>query len=193
MGRSSVAVVLPALMALLAGPSAARAQGEITEVQALGLGLGAALTEITLHETGHALVAASLGWEIHKFAPYPHVCGGRFVGGCVVTSSDEPRDSEDSDSEQAWVSAAGSLTSTLSALALAPLVRDVDDPHARFYLDRVVFYQRFDFPFYVLVDLLGFEGDWQSVADHTGVSLWWFLPVAAAHVYGMEMYVRRFR
>lgn len=93
-----------------------------------------------------------------------------------------------------WLgSAAGSLTSSLSVLALAPLVKDVSDPHAQFYLDRVVFYQRFDFPFYVLVDLLGFDGDWQSVADHTGISLWWFLPLAAAHVYGMETYVRAVR
>ena len=149
-------------------PAPAAAQQQITEGEAFGLGMGAALSEILLHETGHAVIAASLGWEIHKFAPYPHVCGGKFVGGCVVTSSDEGEDSPDANSEQAWVSAAGSLTSTMSALAITPFIKKVDDPHASFYLDRLVWYQGFDFPFYVLVDLLGFGGDWQSAADHTG-------------------------
>jgi hypothetical protein len=172
-------------------PTQATAQ-RFTDAEIFGLTIGAALTEITLHETGHAVMAASLGWEIHKFAPYPHMCGGKFVGGCVMTSTDEEADSPDYDSEQAWVSASGSIASTLSALALAPFVNDIQDPYGREYARQVVFYQRFDFPFYVLYDLLGFDGDWQSVADHTGVSLWWFVPLAAAHVYGMQVYVDKF-
>lgn len=160
----------------------------------LGLGLGASpanadvagiaanvsglLLQIVLHESGHAAAAAGYGWEIEDYRPYPNICGGRLVGGCVIAS---PKDQPVKPSESRNVSAAGSVTSQLSVLALSPLQRSLKpNGFAGKTFRAMLDYQVADFLFYAVIDsVTDFKGDWYAVAQSIDKPTWYFIPPAA--------------
>lgn len=177
------------LFAALALAGRAEAQ-QVSTPEAIGLWLGAGLSAIAVHEVAHAATAYAQGWTVHSVRPYPNRCGGKWVGGCVTATPDQALDAPGGRGERIRFSASGSIASTLAALALAPLIPKVSDPHLEYYLERTVLDLRVDFPMYVVYELLGYGGDWSSVSSHLGIPKWALVPVAALHFYATTRYVR---
>lgn len=175
---------------------------------AFGFGLrlldGATLTgillETTIHESGHALTALAVGWEVDQFRPYPHICGGRLVGGCVSTHTDLKPYGDDGKmnrkylAENRAISAAGSLASQLGVLIFSPLVGKLKA--STFWgkaLRQMLFFQNMDWLFYTVTDSVSnFQGDWYSVAKSLDVPTYTFVPPAALSAAGLNIYRQKF-
>ena len=172
-------------------------------VKAVAANVTGLFLQILIHESGHAAMAQRLGWTVEDFRPYPHVCGGRIVGGCVDVSRNKPDYDEDGRMNRATladsrkISAAGSMASNLSVLALSPLQR-VFRPSgfAGMTLGHMLTYQTYDWIFYTLTDTLtSFQGDWYAVARNLDVPVYYFIGPAALNYWLLgkyrQMFVRR--
>ncbi len=158
------------------------------------------LLETAIHESGHALTASSLGWTIDDFRPYPNICGGRLVGGCVLTHTDlKPYDPDgqmnrEYQAQSRAIAAAGSLSSQLGVLIFAPLAGKLNG--TSFWgsaLRKMVYFQNLDWIFYTVTDSLSnFQGDWYSVAKSVNVPTYYFVAPAAASYWGLNKYRQKF-
>lgn len=188
-----VRVILPLMVMILGGGTARPARADFKDVAANATGL---FLNILVHETGHAATATALGWKVTDFRPYPHLCGGRLVGGCVLAVNDEPEFDEDGRFnrryliEERQVAGAGSLFSNASVLALAPLQKSFRaSGFAGMTLGWMLVYQNYDWLFYTLTDsFTGFEGDWHAVAQTLDVPTYYFIAPAALNFWLLKRY-----
>lgn len=158
--------------------------------------LSGPLGEVFIHESGHAVTMLTFGIGIKSFRPFPNICGGKFVGGCVIPSKRFAKGAMPFLSERAqsaWISAAGSLFSMGGVLALAPLMPKIRNEFNRQTIENITYLQVRDFPFYIIADFLGFDGDWRSVSQLTGFGLWWFVPLAIGEYLVLDSYWDRYR
>lgn len=184
---------LTLILALIATPAHAGVKDVAANVTGLFL-------QIMIHESGHAAMAAGLGWKVDEFKPYPHICGGRLVGGCVQTSTDLPEFDADGRmnrqrlSESRRIAAAGTTASSVSVLAFSPLQR-VFRPSgfAGLTLNHMLIYQQYDWLFYTVTDSLSsFQGDWYAVAQSLDVPVYYFVAPAALNFWLLKIYREHF-
>lgn len=186
-----------AVVGLVSGGLATPCVAGVKDVAANVTGL---FLQILIHESGHAAMAAGLGWRVDEFKPYPHVCGGRVVGGCVHSSTDLPEYDADGKmnrqrlSESRRISAAGSTASSLSVLAFAPLQRVFrSSGFAGMTLGHMLIYQNYDWIFYTVTDSVSsFEGDWFAVAESLDVPVYYFVAPAALNYWLLKKYREHF-
>ncbi|MGE3385146.1 MAG: hypothetical protein AB7K41_00300 [Bdellovibrionales bacterium] len=157
-----------------------------------GATLTGAAASILMHESGHALAAKAVGWQIVAFKPYPTKLkiplkeGGAkevWAGGLVHFLPSEPAASPERRGHQAWVSAMGSVGNSLAVLALAPLLPELGGFGAMALNDAMIM-STFDWPAYALIDSLVYwkllkgtpYNDWHQVSLNTGIATpWYFL------------------
>ncbi len=131
---------------------------------------------VVWHETGHFLVAESVGWETVGFQIGK--IGSDGVGGAVhIIPEGTP---ESNRAEFLAVFAAGSLGQIFPVLA-APLVRrQTDSPYMQSALDYMSMFGAADFLFYATKDFLfsisdsqvSMKGDWQQFSEISGIPLY---------------------
>ncbi len=106
------------------------------------------LTTVLIHETGHAIVASSLGVGIERFHPYPEIRGNTFLGGYISFTEDI---NDVSKAGRIAISSGGMLTTRLTAEGLDLLMNQVEMPaRAEQGLATLYFMTRLDMTRYVL-------------------------------------------
>jgi len=144
------------------------------------------------HETFHAIVGLANGWDVDKFRPFPHICGGRLVGGCVHVIPPAGISASKKKSDSRWISAAGSIGNLLLGSALIPYAATLQRGTVRrYHLESLIFYQIWDWPIYTIYEVIfPFKGDWYSVSKSTGIPLLVFPIIAAGASYTIETKLR---
>ena len=145
--------------------------------------LGGILTATVFHESFHGVTAWSLGWRVESFRPFPHFCGGKFVGGCVVSRPPRRISKSTLKSDSTLIAAAGSVGNGLLGAILATRLPEVSSPGDRAFLKETTWFMIFDFPIYAAVDAVtDFDGDWAKVSRNLGFEKGWLIPFGALYV-----------
>ena len=188
------ALVTWGLSIFLGAANQALGQGQMalaSQPNKLAVALGSVFGQVFVHEGGHAIAALSVGYRVEAFKPFPHICDGKFVAGCVeMGDAFGPGlvPGVGKKGKQVIISAMGSTFSVLGAALTLPLLPTVRNTTNRLLLDQMVTLQIADWPFYCLADLLGFQGDWYQVSRLTGISLWVLLPLSMIEFIAMNRY-----
>jgi len=149
-----------------------QAQG-LTPLQATGADILGWELQVIGHETGHALTTFLTGGKVHSFEPYPHICGGMLVGGCVKTSG----------GFTPAVLAMGSLTSTLINLAVTPYSFDIQNPFLYRTIRSMLWFQMLDLFFYVMIDTFKYGGDWFNFSKITKIPTFVLIPLGVLNAW----------
>lgn len=167
---------------------------------------------VMVHETGHALAAKAMGWNIDMFRPWPTrvtftTKDGRkedhWVMGMVKSSPDGAPPMEELERKQAIIAAMGTSATALSVLLLSPLLPNVSGFGASALNDYLLF-ATFDWPAYTFADTLAAAtkgtwlhpnsfGDWGQVSATTGIRIGWFFVAALAESLLLNEYRLHFR
>ena len=141
--------------------------GGYVEVDYLALLLGWEM-QVIGHESGHALAAILTGGRVTAFRPYPHICGGMLVGGCVQAVG----------GSRLLMTMAGSMASNLIFLAATPHYFSLEEGFWKRSVQGMLFWEMTDFFIYTMIDAFKYGGDWMRFSEITGIPGYALIPIA---------------